>query len=140
MFITLTLYFLKGIICSMKIESVYREIGAVIRGKRRERNLSQEKLAARLGIKRATLANIETGRQRILVHMLYSFANALDIKPTDLLPTTPSTSHWTDFPFESENLNSKQKQEIANLISQIDGSSVIIKKLYKHKGDEPWKD
>jgi transcriptional regulator with XRE-family HTH domain len=104
----------------MKIEPIYKRIGAIIRGKRRGRNLSQEKLAARLGIKRATLANIETGRQRILAHMLYAFAEALEIKPADLLPPIPSTTDWTVLAFSSsDDLDPQQKQQIANLIGQV---------------------
>ncbi len=64
----------------MTVEPIYKSIGAIIRGKRRGREWPQQMLAARLGISRATLANIETGRQRVLAHQLYAFAEALDTK------------------------------------------------------------
>src|SRR5580698_7112740 len=72
----------------MKPEPVYKTIGAIVRGQRRKLELSQDKLAGRLGISRATLASIETGRQRMLVHQLYAFAEALGLRPGDLLPAT----------------------------------------------------
>jgi transcriptional regulator with XRE-family HTH domain len=52
----------------------------------------QSQLAGRLGISRATLANIETGRQRVLVHMLYRVALALGVTPGDLLPLPSDTA------------------------------------------------
>jgi transcriptional regulator with XRE-family HTH domain len=58
----------------------------LIRRRRRGLDLSQAELAARLGISRGGLANIETGRQNVLLHQLYRFAAALDMSVHDLLP------------------------------------------------------
>jgi transcriptional regulator with XRE-family HTH domain len=54
----------------MNPESIYRHIGEIIRNRRRSSRprLTQEMLAQRVGISRASLANIETGRQSVLVH------------------------------------------------------------------------
>jgi transcriptional regulator with XRE-family HTH domain len=121
----------------MKVEPIYKSIGAIIRGKRRGRNLSQEKLSARLGIKRATLANIETGRQRILAHMLYAFAEALEIKPADLLPPLPSAMDWTDLSFSSsDDLKPQQKQQIADLIGQVKKTAVSEKEESDGKSEK----
>jgi transcriptional regulator with XRE-family HTH domain len=65
---------------------LYRTLGASIRRRRRELDLTQAKLADRLGISRGTLANIETGGQNLLLHQLYRFAAALDMNVHDLLP------------------------------------------------------
>jgi transcriptional regulator with XRE-family HTH domain len=70
----------------MDTSSLYREVGAVIRHRRRALDLTQGELASRLGISRGGLANIETGRQNLLVHQLYQFAAALDMNVHDLLP------------------------------------------------------
>src|ERR1700683_648546 len=105
----------------MTLEPIYKTIGGIIRQRRRRLELAQTKLAARLGISRATLANIETGRQRVLVHHVYAFAEALDIKPSDLLPQvnkTGSTSEWAQFSLPND-LNPQQKEQIALLIGPM---------------------
>jgi len=67
-------------------DPIYTEIGLLIRARRKALNLRQKSLASELGISRGSLANIETGRQSILVHQLYRFASALALSPHDLLP------------------------------------------------------
>lgn len=105
----------------MKLEPIYKTIGGIIRQRRRRLELPQAELARRLGISRATLANIETGRQRVLVHHVYALAEALDIKPSDLLPQVNkagSESDWAQFPIPSD-LKPQQKEQIALLIGPM---------------------
>ena len=105
----------------MDLEPIYKIIGGIIRQRRRRLELPQAKLAVRLGISRATLANIETGRQRILIHHLYAFAEALDMKPNELLPQAAKTnadSDWSQFPMPTD-LKPQQKEQIALLLSRI---------------------
>ena len=71
-------------------DPIYTEIGLLIRARRKALNLRQKSLASELGISRGSLANIETGRQSILVHQLYRFAAALRLPPHDLLPLLPA--------------------------------------------------
>jgi|ERR1039458_9544913 transcriptional regulator with XRE-family HTH domain len=105
----------------MELEPIYKTIGAIVRQRRRRLELPQAELARRLGISRATLANIETGRQRILVHHVYAFAEALDIKPRDLLPQANKigpASDWAQFPIPSD-LKPQQREQIALLIGPM---------------------
>lgn len=105
----------------MKLEPIYKTIGGIIRQRRRRLELAQAKLAGLLGISRATLANIETGRQRILVHHIYAFAEALDMKPSELLPQmnkTRSTSDWAQFPLPND-LKPQQREQIALMIGPM---------------------
>jgi len=102
----------------MKLESTYLRIGTIIRARRRQLDLSQEKLAQKLRISRATLANIETGRQRILVHQLYALAESLGMKPEDLLPRVSASatpSEWAHLPIPTD-LKPQQKEQIAQII------------------------
>jgi len=105
----------------MKLEPIYKTIGTLIRRRRRRLDWSQRLLAARLGISRATLANIETGRQRILVHHLYAFAEILEMKPSDFLPagaSPDSAQDWSSLPIPND-LNLRQKEQIARLIGPV---------------------
>jgi transcriptional regulator with XRE-family HTH domain len=106
----------------MRVELVYRSIGALLRSRRRQLNWSQEKLAQQVHLSRATLANIETGRQRILVHQLYTFASALGVKLEELLPRTQKispTADWSRLPIP-DGLKLEQKEQIARLIESAE--------------------
>ena len=56
-----------------------------IRAAREAAGLSQGKLAAKAGLSRPSLANIEAGRQTITLRQLGAIAASLDVQPTDLL-------------------------------------------------------
>jgi transcriptional regulator with XRE-family HTH domain len=106
----------------MRPESIYKSIGEIVRSKRRLVNWSQVQLAQKLGISRATLANIETGRQRILVHQLYSFAAVLDMKTAELLPPLLSPNvavTWQHLPMPDD-LKPQQREQIARLIDAVE--------------------
>jgi transcriptional regulator with XRE-family HTH domain len=106
----------------MTRDPIYKHIGAVIKARRKTLGLKQETLAGKLGISRGSLANIETGRQNVLVHQLFKIAAALELTPTDLLPP-PSTEHvragHSELPLP-ENLKAQQKEQIARLFEGVD--------------------
>lgn len=118
----------------MSLEPLYRNIGSVIRTKRRQRDWSQERLAQKLMISRGTLANIEAGRQRILVHQLYAIAAALELKPLELLPaaSTPIVATPEALPLP-EDLNAQQKEQLARLIQSADPNQPAPRKPYEKK-------
>jgi transcriptional regulator with XRE-family HTH domain len=67
-------------------EAVYKLIGERLAKLREERATTQEDLGMFAGLTRASIANIEKGRQRVFLHQLYRFADYLGVKLTDLLP------------------------------------------------------
>lgn len=69
-------------------EQIYVEIGKRIRQQRQVKGMSQRELANRLLISRASLANIEVGRQRVYLHHIYQIAQVLDMSPDHLLLVT----------------------------------------------------
>jgi transcriptional regulator with XRE-family HTH domain len=67
--------------------------GRAVALRRDELNLTQAALARRVGISRASIANIEKGRQNVLLHHVYDLAEALKMpKPGDLLPARAKPS------------------------------------------------
>jgi transcriptional regulator with XRE-family HTH domain len=100
----------------MTPESIYTHVGAMIKAKRKGMKLTQSELAGQLMISRASLANIECGRQRVLVHQLYAFAAALQLAPSDLLPPLDANRHIDlgALPLPG-GLKAEQKQQIARL-------------------------
>jgi transcriptional regulator with XRE-family HTH domain len=67
------------------VDWFYRGFGEKVRHAR-GRGLTQEELAARVKLSRTSIANIEAGRQRVPLHMIYTFAQALSVAPESLLP------------------------------------------------------
>jgi DNA-binding XRE family transcriptional regulator len=91
---------------------------------RSQLGLTQNALATRLGISRASVANIEAGRQRIALHQAIDFAAALDVSSvTELLPVD-LVHHSNDRKWESVSTTGSplSKREAAT-IARIVGSS-----------------
>lgn len=73
---------------SMKL---YCRLGRAVAERRTQLGLTQAEVAEKIGFSRASLANLETGRQRIMVHQLFALVNALKLNSIlDLVPET-----WT---------------------------------------------
>lgn len=70
---------------SKPIEPVYRLLGARVEQLRGLLGWNQTELALKTGYSRGTIANIETGRQRILLHDLDAFARAFNTSPKNLM-------------------------------------------------------
>ena len=68
-------------------DEVYRVLGRKVRQMREVQGLSQDQLAQRLGISRASMVNIEAGRQRAPLHLLWQIAEVLHSKLIDMIPT-----------------------------------------------------
>ncbi|HXT35016.1 MAG TPA: helix-turn-helix transcriptional regulator [Chloroflexota bacterium] len=65
---------------------VYGHIGREIRAARHRRGMTQAELGACVELTRASLNNIEAGRQRLTIQMLYDIASILGVDPCSLLP------------------------------------------------------
>jgi len=67
------------------IEPVYILFGARIIQIRDALGITQEELRMKVGMSRGSIANIETGRQRILLADVERFAKALGTTPKNLM-------------------------------------------------------
>jgi transcriptional regulator with XRE-family HTH domain len=66
---------------------IYQMLGRAVAKRRKELGMVQADVAERISLTRASLANIETGRQKILLHQVYRLAAALKLKTIlDLIP------------------------------------------------------
>ena len=62
-------------------------IGANIAARRKALRFKQAEIAEKIGLTRASVANIEKGRQKLMLHQVYKLAVALEIDSiTDLVP------------------------------------------------------
>lgn len=68
------------------LERIYLIIGERIRIRRNELGYSQTQLGKKVSLTRSSIANIEAGRQRPMIHTVMQIANELGMEPRDFLP------------------------------------------------------
>jgi len=61
-------------------------LGRKIQRIRKERKLTQEKLAEKVGVSTTWIGYVETGYRRPNLKMIYKIANALGVKVKDIFP------------------------------------------------------
>ena len=105
----------------MRPTDIYREVGRNIRRYRAGAHRTQAQLASEIGISRASLANMEAGRQQVLLHHLYAIADVLDLdSPGALMPApSPQDADSVDLPLPAEGLSQRQRQEVLRLMSGV---------------------
>jgi transcriptional regulator with XRE-family HTH domain len=67
-------------------EAIYHIFGRRLRELREEKGVPQQELAELSGLTRASIANVESGRQRVLLHQVLRFAQALRVDLNTLVP------------------------------------------------------
>jgi len=104
----------------------YARLGEIIQARRKALGMKQKNLAAAVEMSRGALANIETGRQGVLVHQLYKFAKALEMQPHELLPPLVHPERAPELDkFMPADLKPKLRDQLAGLIA--DASTAIAK-------------
>lgn len=106
----------------MRSGEIYKNLGLRIRGLRKALGQTQDQLAKQVGVSRASLANIEAGRQQVLVHHLFGIADALQLDSPAVLLLPPRTNRKhrktePDLPISNEGLTEKQRREVLILMS-----------------------
>lgn len=86
--------------------------------RRRQLKLKQSELAARVGMSRASIANIECGRQNVLLHHAYDIAAVLGVQVGDLLPgdAKPSLEDQS-LTLSLDTVTARGKSQITDLIA-----------------------
>lgn len=71
-----------------EIEPFYAALGRRVQRLRHAKGMTQAELGQRLvpPVTRASIANLESGKQRVLVHTLVDLAQLLGVKVTKLMP------------------------------------------------------
>ncbi len=68
------------------MHDIYRIVGENVRHHRKLVGMTQGDLAIEVGMSRPSIANIEVGRQSILLHQAFDLAKALQVSVDDLVP------------------------------------------------------
>jgi transcriptional regulator with XRE-family HTH domain len=89
LFVVLTDSEIEILLPPMSDMEIYRLLGSHAAERRKQLKLTQAEVAELIGLTRASLANLETGRQKILLHHVYKLVTALKLNSIlDLLPKT----------------------------------------------------
>jgi transcriptional regulator with XRE-family HTH domain len=98
-------------------DDFYPELGSNIRRRRDEIGMTQSTLAAKAGVKRTSIANMERGAQAILVHQLLNIAKALKVSPTTLIPKdAPKSKPTVELPDEVQTLLGRLQTTIRSTV------------------------
>ena len=110
-----------------RLTALYQEIGHRVARARKKANLSQQDLATRIGLKRTSVTNIETGRQKVMVHTLLELAEHLGVTIEELLPREPSKDKRNDVAqlLESEVLRNLNPETL-KFIQKASGSMLAL--------------
>jgi transcriptional regulator with XRE-family HTH domain len=106
-------------------DAFYTSLGRRIQDLRKALGLTQEQLGSRIvpAVTRASIANIEAGKQGVLTHTLVQLARALATTPQDLLPK--------DSIEEDPALRDRVQDELARKLSvPADKSRRLTEKLF----------
>jgi DNA-binding XRE family transcriptional regulator len=73
---------------TIDVDRLYQQIGKTIHDLRLAKNprLTQAGLAELLGVTRTSITNIEKGKQRIPLHLLYTLCAKLSVQISDVIP------------------------------------------------------
>lgn len=74
----------------------YCQLGELIKKARLKAEIKQETFAGFLSLSRASVVNIEKGRQHPPIHLLWSIAKILDIDVEELLPKFSASDQTFD--------------------------------------------
>jgi len=70
------------------VNNLYQEIGQNIKEARKNREMTQEELAIKIGLTRTSIVNLENGNQNISLQTLFNISNTLKLNVVSLLPKT----------------------------------------------------
>lgn len=80
----------------MALKDLYSIIGGRIKEFREVHNLTQAEVSEKTGINRATISNIESGKQQVSLNYVYLIAKALDTEILTFLPTIKELNIQTE--------------------------------------------
>ncbi|SIO13623.1 Helix-turn-helix domain-containing protein [Parasphingorhabdus marina DSM 22363] len=113
-------------------DEIYELLGQRIANARELRGVKQADLSEAIGISRASLANIEAGRQRAYLHHVLEIARALSIDSLDkLVPVSivaeSAPTGKISFEVSGTKLSVEQRKLLAGVVSAIGKERDTIK-------------
>jgi transcriptional regulator with XRE-family HTH domain len=98
---------------------LYRAVGARLRERRVALGMTQAELAQASGILRTSITNIEAGRQKAPLHVLYSICSALNVVTAAILPANADVLPLTEVTYSFNSLDADVPPKTAELLKQL---------------------
>lgn len=107
-----------------EIEHFYQSVGEQIRICRQKRKMKQEALAFELNLSRASIVNIEKGRQRPSLHLLCDMAQIFQINIKELVPSYQHEKKainpaWKKQVKQSTKGNKSSQMKLTNFLEEL---------------------
>ena len=103
--------------------AIYRAFGQAIAERRNAVDKTQERVAAELGLSRASLANIERGKQRVFLHQILALTEALGLASShEIVPARAISARAgakADVTMSGEKLSRDQKLLVSNIVNAM---------------------
>lgn len=106
-------------------KQLYSKIGVQLKELRTSRGYTQQDVANAVGLTRTSVVNIEKGRQRVPLHILYAISKFVDIEPRDLIPTlteldsSDSNANHLDHVQSREDLDQNERKSLASFLTRF---------------------
>lgn len=109
----------------MQESEIYVQFGLLVRQHRERLGLSQAQVAQAIDLSRSSVANVETGRQHIPMHHLYSLARVLQVDVHALLPSMDGApSAVVDREIQSSfELSEREQEAVAKVVGSMKPSA-----------------
>ena len=108
--------------------SIYSALGEAVAIRRKAIGLTQAQVAVKVGISRASIANIESGRQKVLLHQVYLFAEALKLPSIMQLLPKSLVRGENDMvvPISRSDISERQKAQVSDALMGMFGNSTTL--------------
>ena len=108
--------------------AIYSALGDAVAIRRKAMRLTQAQVAAKVGISRASIANIESGRQKVLLHQVYLIAEALKLPSImSLLPKSLLRGESdVTVPISRDDISERQKAQVNDALMGMFASSPAL--------------
>ena len=121
----------------MDENGLYEALGRSIAAHRKAIGKTQAEIASKLSLSRASLANIERGNQKVLLHQIYNIANALELDSIGQLVPMEFSSEESTNEFKNTPINSTGDKLTVEQMSQLErfvSKSTLNSKIGKADG------
>ncbi len=117
--VDIAIYKIHNVYMTVDEDVLYRLIGARLRQRRVALGMTQTELAQVSGVLRTSITNIEAGRQKAPLHVMYSICSALNIEAAAVLPRNADVLRLTEVAYSINSLDAEVPPKTAELLKQL---------------------
>lgn len=99
---------------------LYEDLGRRVARIRRSRELRQLDIAEALGVTRAAVSSIESGKQAVAIHQLLQLSSALGVHTADLVPELGETPSQEPPIHSGPDISVEQQEWISKLLNRAE--------------------